>query len=105
MLNSIHEEFINQQVEKLKEVIQKYSLTAEAIEALCMAPALTKQNVQAYLNECTKEELAQFFFTAGLVKLAETVEAAQARHDTSLSPNQSAPSVGSSEALSDSGKP
>ena len=107
MLTNIHTEFMQQELDKLKAVIQRYQLTADSIEALCLAPALTKENVQAYLNECSKEELAQFFFTAGLVKLAETVEGAQARHEStsSVSPNQSAHPGGSSEALPDDGKP
>lgn len=35
------------------------------------APALTEQNIQSYLNQCSKEKLASHFYTSGLIKIAE----------------------------------
>lgn len=101
-LQSIHDEFMQQELEKLKAVIQKYQLTAERIEALAMTPALTYGNVQSFLNECTKEQLADLFYTSGLVKLAEAIEKAQPSHATSP---QSAPPGGTVKALPHNGEP
>jgi hypothetical protein len=33
--------------------------------------AFTPENIQAHLNRCTKEQLASYFYTSGLVKLTE----------------------------------
>lgn len=42
-------------------------------------PALTRASVQAYMNQCSKEELATHFYASGLVKLAEITKEANER--------------------------
>ena len=103
MSQSQIQEYFIQQDAKFREIIKKYQLTPEALEALILAPALTMPNVQLFLNDCTKEELANLFYTTGLVKLAEIVEAKQAQHVSHES--NPVPPAGSSEAVPHEGQP
>lgn len=100
MQNEFQEYFVQQDA-KFRAIISKYNLTPEALEALIKSPALNKANVQIYMNGLSKQELAQLFYTTGLVKLAETVEAAQAKQNDQSS--NSGPPPGSPEALSHEG--
>ena len=55
------------------KVLKEFDLTPTELWAHLSAPktpAFTPENVQTYLNMCSKEELARFFYTSGLVKLA-----------------------------------
>lgn len=76
-VKSILAEYSAQNLKRINEIVDKYQLTPEKLEALCTAPALTHENVQAYLNACPQKVLAELFYTTGLVKLAEIVEAKQ----------------------------
>jgi hypothetical protein len=53
--------------------------TAIQLQGILNTPALTPENIQIYLDHCTKEQLATHFYTSGLVKLAETTKQT---HDT-----------------------
>lgn len=59
---------VSQQVRKL---LDQHKLTVEQLEARLAMPLLTPDNVQKFLNHCTKQELAGYFYASGLVKLAE----------------------------------
>ena len=99
--SSILQELNERRDQEVLAIVRKFALTADDLMRILTAPALTPANVQDYLNKCTKEELAQFFYISGLVKLGETVEAAQNSHE-----QQSAPAkTSSTEAGSDEGHP
>lgn len=100
MQNEMREYFVQQDA-KFRSIIEKYNLTPEALEALIKAPALNKANVQLFMNGLSQHELAQLFYTTGLYKLAETVDAAQAKHNVESS--NSGPPPGSPETLSHEG--
>lgn len=55
---------------------------------------LNDQNVQEYLNRCTKDQLARFFYVSGLVKLGEIVQRVRSNKpnpsNDETSPTQSA---------------
>lgn len=98
---SILDEMVQRRNEEILAITTKYGLSAEDLLHLMTAPALTPDNVQDYLNNCTKEQLAQHFYISGLVKLAETAEAAQKTHEQQPAPAQTS----SSEAGSYEGQP
>ena len=63
------------------KVLKEFDLTPTELWAHLSAPktpAFTPENVQTYLNMCSKEELARFFYTSGLVKLAAIAKHVQA---------------------------
>lgn len=102
-------ELRQQNIQRIIEIVDAFQLTPEKLEALCKAPALTHENVQLYLNACSKETLANLFYTTGLVKLAEIVEQKQQKileeqenqnATTSNQPETSAPT-----SVPDDGKP
>lgn len=53
------------------QVLKSYGMNVEQLKAALAAPALTQQNVQMYLNQCSKEHLAELFYISGLAKIAE----------------------------------
>lgn len=53
--------------------------SVDRLGAVLSTPALTEQNVQIYLNQCSKEKLASHFYTSGLIKLAEIAKHATER--------------------------
>jgi hypothetical protein len=61
------------------QVLKAYGLTPETLETALKVPAMTAHNIQTYLNQCTKEQLATHFYTSGLVKLTETIQQANDR--------------------------
>lgn len=68
--------------EDLKEILSLFRnngiSSIASLEHILRTPALTPQNIQSYLNQCTKEELANYFYSSGLTKLAEINQYAQA---------------------------
>lgn len=58
---------------QVMQVLKGYNMNVEQLKAALAAPALTMDNVQRFLNTCSKEQLAALFYTSGLVKIAEMV--------------------------------
>lgn len=54
------------------QILAEYGLTPETLRHTLDLPALTPENVQRFLNSSTQEELATYFYTSGLAKLADT---------------------------------
>lgn len=89
-----------EEFKKVLSIMEKYNMTAEKLELICLAPSLTKDNIQLFLNACSQIELAELFYTTGLVKLAEMVEQ---KHQTKINEQAkyAAHPGGSNEALPD----
>lgn len=57
---------------QVMQILKKNGVTVETLEErLNSRVAVTPEMVQLYLNQCSKEELARFFYTSGLIKLTE----------------------------------
>lgn len=54
--------------------VRSYKLTADQLRTVLAAPALTHENVQLYLNRCSRFVLSQLFYNSGLVKVAELAQ-------------------------------
>lgn len=61
----------NTDTQRIKELLKQHNLTVDQLTIRLAAPMLTPVNVQRYLNNCSKQELATHFYSSGLVKLAE----------------------------------
>lgn len=60
------------------KVLQERNIAPENLEAILNAPkTITSADVQSFLNRSTKEELARYFYTSGLVKLAAIAQQVQ----------------------------
>lgn len=57
--------------QQMKKLLEQHNITVEQLEARLAMPLLTPDNVQKFLNRCSKQELAGYFYASGLVKLAE----------------------------------
>lgn len=64
-----------QESRDILKAVRSYKMTADQLKMALAAPALTHQNVQHYLNQCSKEQLAELFFNSGLAKITEMVQA------------------------------
>lgn len=86
-------------LKEILEVLRANNISSTAtLEKILHTPALTPQNIQTYLNRCTKEELANYFYASGLTKLAEITQQAHERKQQQAalfkpSPQQSSPSL------------
>jgi hypothetical protein len=60
------------------QILAKHNINAEQLERVLATPSLTPASVQRYLNQSSKQELATFFYTSGLVKLAAIAQQVQA---------------------------
>lgn len=56
---------------QVMQLLKQHNLDIDSLKDLLARPIMTVQNVQLFLNQCTKEELARFFYVSGLAKLAE----------------------------------
>lgn len=71
---SVEDVFTLQDSQKMLELIKKYEVTSpEQLEAVFLTPALTLDNVMAFLKKATPSELAYLFYEAALVKVSETL--------------------------------
>ena len=68
-------------------IIDGYGLEPEGLAQALAAPALNSTNVQEYLNNCTPSQLAGLFYSSGIAKIVEQIQAqrTQAGMDTTLS--------------------
>lgn len=64
---------------QIMQLLKEYELDLAGLKTTLSMPALTPINVQLFMNQCTKDQLARFFYTSGLVKLAEI---AKQTHDS-----------------------
>lgn len=55
-------------------IIDQYGLEPDGLAQALAAPALIKENVQEYLNNCTPDQLAEFFYKSGIVKIIEQLQ-------------------------------
>jgi hypothetical protein len=71
---SVEDVITHQDSQKMLELIKKYNVTSpEQLEAIFLTPALTLDNVLAFLKKATPSELAYLFYEAALVKVSETL--------------------------------
>lgn len=68
-------ERFTEEVQAVMKVVNGYELNAQSLKKILEAPAFTHANVQAYLNQCTKDQLAQLFYMSSLVKVHEMANA------------------------------
>lgn len=64
-------------VREVMQIVKSYGMTPDRLRAALAAPAFTVENVQRFLNQSPKEDLAKYFYTSGLVKLAEIAQQVQ----------------------------
>lgn len=60
------------------KLLEEFKIHPGDLRTVLGLPRLNDETVQAYLNDCSKEELAKFFYTSGLVKLAAAANQVQA---------------------------
>jgi len=63
---------------QVMQYLREHGLDLVGLKAAMSVPALTQNNIQIYLNQCSKQDLASYFYTSGLVELAEIAQQAQA---------------------------
>ena len=64
----------NQAISDIQEVLtvlKEHNIKPAELRQRLESPPMTVMNIQLFLNQCTKEQLAMLFYTSGLVKLAE----------------------------------
>ena len=64
-------------VQAVMQIVKSYNMSPDQLRVVLAAPAFTIENVQRFLNQSPKEDLAKYFYTSGLVKLAEIAQQVQ----------------------------
>ena len=58
-------------IQEVLTVLKEHNIKPTELRQRLESPPMTVMNIQMFLNQCTKEQLAMLFYTSGLVKLAE----------------------------------
>lgn len=59
------------EVQDIMKLLRAHGLDLSSLTAKLSVTPLTDHTVQEFLNQCSKEQLARFFYISGLSKLAE----------------------------------
>ena len=76
------------EVQDIMKLLRAHDLDIVGLTAKLSSTPLTPINVQLFLNQCTKDQLAQFFYTSGLIKLAEIAQQAHANQQQATQPRE-----------------
>lgn len=76
------------EVQDIMKLLRAHGLDIIGLTAKLSSTPLTPINVQLFLNQCTQDQLARFFYTSGLIKLAEIAEQAHANQQQATQPRE-----------------
>lgn len=76
-------------MQEVMSVLQEHNIKPSELRQRLESPAMTVMNIQLFLNQCTKDQLAKLFYTSGLVKLAEIATQSHANQQQATQPSES----------------
>jgi len=72
------------EMQEVMAVLEEHNIKPTELRQRLAIPAMTVDNIQLFLNQCTTEQLSRFFYTSGLAKLAEiATKASEAKQKAS----------------------
>ena len=76
-------------IQEVLTVLKEHNIKPTELRQRLESPPMTVMNIQLFLNQCTKEQLAMLFYTSGLVKLAEIAKQSHENQQQQTQPSES----------------